>query len=225
MKKTILILCTAAAAGLLAQSAPAAITFFTNQSVYSAAPGGSVNVTLELTTTGTPPNNIGGFDTIFEGAATQHATNISGDFTITSAVSNITGWSLIGFTPDSLTTGSSNHSGFVQNSSDMGFGENSTSQTQSAPATNLSLATYTFSIAPGTPAGIYTFDTTAGSTGVPPGDPRGSRVTDQSGQPFATTTSASFQITVVPEPETLSLFGLGTLGSFGLTVLRARRKA
>jgi PEP-CTERM motif len=35
---------------------------------------------------------------------------------------------------------------------------------------------------------------------------------------------AIYTITVVPEPATLSLLGLGALGSFGLTVLRARRK-
>ena len=36
---------------------------------------------------------------------------------------------------------------------------------------------------------------------------------------------AVFTLTVVPEPATLSLLGLSGLGSFGLTVLRARRKA
>jgi hypothetical protein len=35
---------------------------------------------------------------------------------------------------------------------------------------------------------------------------------------------AIYTITVVPEPATLSLLGLGALGSFGLTALRARRR-
>jgi PEP-CTERM motif len=35
---------------------------------------------------------------------------------------------------------------------------------------------------------------------------------------------AIYTITVVPEPGTLSLLGLGALGSLGLTALRARRK-
>jgi len=35
---------------------------------------------------------------------------------------------------------------------------------------------------------------------------------------------AIYTITVVPEPATLSLFGLGALGSVGLTVIRARRR-
>jgi len=35
---------------------------------------------------------------------------------------------------------------------------------------------------------------------------------------------AIYTITVVPEPATLSLLGLGSLGSVGLTMLRARRR-
>jgi hypothetical protein len=41
----------------------------------------------------------------------------------------------------------------------------------------------------------------------------------------STIPQAFYTITVVPEPGTLSLLGLGALGSFGLTALRARRKA
>jgi hypothetical protein len=35
---------------------------------------------------------------------------------------------------------------------------------------------------------------------------------------------AIYTITVVPEPATLSLLGLGSLGTVGLTMLRARRR-
>src|ERR1017187_2291584 len=163
MKKTILVIC--AAAGFLAQSALATISFTATPTSQTASAGGTFNVTLQLTVTqSTNPNNLGGFDVIFEGATTQNATNISNDFSITGASSNITGWQPIGSTPDALTTAHSDHAGFVQNLTDQGFTEANTSQTQATPTLNLSLATYTFSIASGTPAGTYTFETTESYT-------------------------------------------------------------
>src|ERR1700730_4588884 len=160
MKKTILVLCIAA--GLLAQSALATITFSTNQATYSGAPGGSVNVILQLTTTGTSTANIEGFDPIFEGATTQHAVTISGDFTLTQSSTTFTGWSQnVGTYPDALTTANSDHTNFVQNQFDQGFFDTSVTgaNAQGLPQTNLQLATYTFSIASGTPAGTYVFST------------------------------------------------------------------
>lgn len=71
-------------------------------------------------------------------------------------------------------------------------------------------------VAPGT----YTLESTFG----------GSRPSEQTEDLGGGNTAAhnfpvsTFTITVVPEPGTLSLLGLGGLGSLGLTVIRARRR-
>ena len=68
------------------------------------------------------------------------------------------------------------------------------------------------------PAGTYVMRSTIAS-------PKASEATEAGTFNDFGFAQATYTITVVPEPATLSLLGLSGLGSFGLTVLRARRKS
>jgi hypothetical protein len=124
------------------------------------------------------------------------------------------------FVSDTFNDAAGADSGFLAASRDLGatsiFSGGMFVQDKSAGTYKVS--TLGFSLDPSTPAGTYTIMTTLGG-----GAGKNSEISDST-DTHHLVSEATFTLTVVPEPTTLSLLGLGSLGSIGLTMLRARRK-
>jgi hypothetical protein len=203
-----ILLTAVVALGLLAQSAFAQYTFSASPTSQIVAAGaGTFNVTFSLQVTNT--NTIAAFDLYIATAAAN-----SGLFTITSATGQGT-WLASGppgtAFPDIIDDAAA--AGFVRNSNNMGF---SALTPQTGPFTQ-AIVTLGFSYT-GLGVGSYVLSTTTTANA-------GAFFSDVSDTDGNVTEGAPgvFTITVVPEPATWSLLGLGGLAAVGLNVLRRRR--
>src|ERR1700736_5418377 len=216
MKKTALITALVLAVAL-AQSAWATITFTaatfvtgTSTPTTTVSQGGTFDVKFALTVTQSSlPTQVFGTDLFINALKSQNSvSDISNLFAISGYTSLVAGGVETGVStfPDTLTAAKNTNHGTttVENTTDSGTTFNSPITT---PISNLQFETLTFSVAPGTPLGTYFFVTTVPNN---TSDARGSHISGDNGYNIPTT-QASFSITVVPEPATWSLLGLGGL--------------
>jgi len=177
----------------------------------SYAPGASFtfDITLAVTNSGTDPvPNVNSISYWFETAA------------VNNSYFSITGRSMTG-SPFSDPQSNSFPQAIVQGGNTNDLGASTPTNTSVASNNSYFVATLTLQIAPNTPAGTYTISTTTLSSN---GGPKTSTVGDTTFTRH-NLPAATYTITVVPEPATLSLLGLSGLGSLGLTYLRRNRRS
>ncbi len=200
----------------------AGLTFGANE-ILSLTSGGQNNITLNTGTTSFSldvSSSWSGYSSVGLSYWLQVPTSVASDFSITGVSygstfpnGNNTSPATVLFTDSTPAEGAA--SGFTLETRDLGAVVADTNNPAAAGTYSDTAMTINLSgLAPGT----YTLEATFS----------GSRISEQSESgnfnDHAFASPSTFTITVVPEPATLSLLGLSGLGSFGLTMLRARRK-
>lgn len=230
MKKSILIFITAV--GLFAYQAfgQATISISGVNSTIQSGSGSTVTLQLTLTINGT--NSIGDVESVnmlLKTFASGGGLNGGGLFEIT-AITPTAPFTLAnnpGALPSTFTTSgdAANSSSTVSDpSKDLGSNAPAMSSPAVAPSgvTVIPFETITFKSLSALTAGtFYNFSVTAGGAN----DLQGTWIDNTNGASFDINSEPTFTITVVPEPATWSLFGLGAIGALGVHLLRVRRTA
>jgi len=231
MKKSILILITAV--GLFAyQVFGQTISVSGTSGTINPTSGSTSTITLTLQIVGN--NSIGNVESV-NGILQTFAAGLglSGAGKFSTTVTPSGAFTLANNTSSSTfnTMGDGNqHAGATV--SDPSLDRGSNAPAGSAPAVNstgtttITFETISFkSLSALTPGTVYNFAWSAGGFADASQGSYINNTAAEGSMHFDITSEPTFTITVVPEPATWSLFGLGALGALGLNLRRVRRKA